>query len=229
MQCFGGCFAADEELRDPLGSSASKASNVLIKKHGATVRPRAGCKSHPCCARGHSCRCCRKGAAADKPTLRPKLHLLSSKTSKAEDFGQTYTADTDSTAADRERLRQEYLMQNGRHILGISTLQQEQLRHFVMPGKPHTAQHQHCSAHSQAGAHAGLLVLGQGYRLTVHCTAGPPHTMPALLPCCCLAALKRPQGPGPAIICMLYCAMQHALCRATCVVALPAWHPDIRQ
>lgn len=143
MRCFGGCFAADQELGDPLGPAAS---NVAFNKPGVTVGPKAGCKGHPCCAHSHSCRCCRKAAdAADKPMLKPKLRLLSSKTIKAEVCGQTYTADTDSTAADREGLRQEYLMQNGRHILGISTLQQEQLRHFVMPGKPHTAEHQHCT------------------------------------------------------------------------------------
>lgn len=76
-------------------------------------------------------------SASERASLKSKLRLLSLKSSKSSqaDAGPTYTPSRDTTPEERELLRQEYLMQHGRHIMGISTLQQEQLQHFVMPGE----------------------------------------------------------------------------------------------
>lgn len=62
-----------------------------------------------------------------------KLRLGSKSSSKAQQ-GPTYTPTTATTAAERDQLYRQYLMTHGRHILGVSTLQQDQLHHFVVPG-----------------------------------------------------------------------------------------------
>lgn len=77
-----------------------------------------------------------RSASAPAPSTSSKslLRLLSSKSSKQLE-GPTYTPTEDTSDYERDLLRQQHTMQHGRHILGVSTLQQEQLHHFVMPGQ----------------------------------------------------------------------------------------------
>lgn len=74
-----------------------------------------------------------RGLEADAPqNVQHKLRLSSKSSKKFE--GPTYTPVTNTTAGDRSQLFHQYLMEHGKHILSISTLQQESLQHFVMPG-----------------------------------------------------------------------------------------------
>lgn len=130
MQCFGGCFAADKDLSKGAGTAADSS---WASKTGSKNGAGAGASPSFATADGSM----PDADVAGRVTLKAKLRLLSnSKSGKQQDTadGVTYTSTNESSAADRERLRQEYLMNHGRHILGISTLQQEQLRHFVVPG-----------------------------------------------------------------------------------------------
>jgi hypothetical protein len=74
---------------------------------------------------------------ASQASIKSKLRLLSTSksSSKLQAAGETYTPSCASSPEQRDDLRRTYLMQHGRHVMGISTLQQEPLHHFVIPGE----------------------------------------------------------------------------------------------
>lgn len=133
MQCFGGCFAAQADPAAAKGDLAA-ADSTVSSGSGKWAIPAAGSKGQATLTAVTVD--CRSASSAPVParSSKSKLHLLSSKSSKQLE-GPIYTPAHDTSLEEREQLRQQYTMQYGRHILGVSTLQQEQLHHFVIPGK----------------------------------------------------------------------------------------------
>lgn len=177
MQCFGGCFAAQKEPAVNYGKSA-----VLE----ADVTAGSGKWAFPASGKGQVSTAdisvdCRSSAPAPSTSSNSLLRLLSSKSSKKLE-GPTYTPTEDTSDYERDLLRQQYTMQHGRHILGVSTLQQEQLHHFVMPGQwfavdvvLHLIRAMHKCQQLQAPRHP----VGQ---LTVLSVPSPACPVPNLLP-----------------------------------------------
>ena len=133
MQCFGGCFAPDKDPHVSAtvsGAGPQAGADAWVSKTSSKVADHQS----PFALSNDST--AQPASGSGRTSFRAKLRSLSSKSSKQLSVPEvTYTSNHDSSAADRERLRQDYLMEHGRHILGVSTLQQEQLHHFVMPGE----------------------------------------------------------------------------------------------
>lgn len=134
MQCFGGCFATQADPAVTKGDGALAGSDITSGS-GKWAIPAAGSKGQASYTDVTvDCQSASSAPAPPRSSSKSKLRLLSSKSSKQLE-GPIYTPAHDTTLEEREQLRQQYAMQHGRHILGVSTLQQEQLHHFVMPGE----------------------------------------------------------------------------------------------
>lgn len=135
MQCFGGCFAAQNGTRN---------DNAFPSPH---TKKQAACSAGPAwanddeqnkkCLQPSQDRTAAQGNKA-RTSLKAKLRRLSNSSSF---IGQSEDSTSSSTSSsyeavvveDPQQLRQT-LQQHGRHIMAVSTLQQEGLQHFVMPG-----------------------------------------------------------------------------------------------
>lgn len=73
--------------------------------------------------------------AADKASLKAKLRSSSSSKKQAAAAGEPYLNERYSASGvDRLELFRQYTQQHGRHIMAVSTLQQNDLDYFVLPG-----------------------------------------------------------------------------------------------
>ena len=133
MQCFSPCFAP-EARRELIASD----KNVSVGYH-ATDSTAGRWREPEVHVHLHSNTSSTLAAGSQKAAIKAALNAGSSSTTSSSTSQQAAAGtpcpalSTDGPA--REQLRQEFLMQHGRNIMAVSTLQQEGLKYFVIPGK----------------------------------------------------------------------------------------------
>lgn len=138
MQCFSGCFAPSDGVEPHLGQHRS---DCLFVKHASSASSPAASQPEV-----HVFPPLIPGTEGDKQALKASLGLCD--VSKSTQYAAAVAACSNSSRAspvNREQLHQEYLLQHGTNIMALSTLQQDRLKYFLIPGRFHAAAVHWCS------------------------------------------------------------------------------------
>lgn len=136
MQCFGGCLA-------PGGYEKQQDTPTTVYKRSASSGsgwPRTEGPEVQILQPSISCNLDESSVSASAHAdIKAKIQLHSRSSKRSGSFisqdSNCSNRNSSSSRQDLEHLRQQYLMQHGRNIMSVSTLQQDGLHHFVMPGE----------------------------------------------------------------------------------------------
>jgi len=128
MQCFGGCLAPGgyEKHQDTPTTAYKRAASsgsgwpLTEGPEVQILQPSVSCNFD-------------ESSASARADIKARIKLHSKSIKHSGSF--ISQGSSSSSRQDLEHLRQQYLVQHGRNIMSISTLQQEGLHHFVMPGE----------------------------------------------------------------------------------------------